>query len=136
MSVFIDLCSRWIAGWALSTRLTDDLILKALDRALESRDPAPGLMHHSDGGSQYTSEDYLEKLETRGFVVSMSRKGKCWDNAPMESFFASLKAELDDRSSLDLAPGTKSSNSSRSIRIEIGCTRLSTTRAQARLKRR
>ena len=97
LAVLMDLCSRRIVGWSLSTRLTDDLTLKALDRALDGRDPAPGLMHHSDRGSQYTSDDYLEKLEASGFVVSMSRKGNCWDNAPMESFFASFKTELGDR---------------------------------------
>jgi len=97
LAVLMDLCSRRIVGWSLSTRLTDDLTLKALDRALDGRNPASGLMHHSDRGSQYTSDDYLGKLEASGFVVSMSRKGNCWDNAPMESFFASFKTELGDR---------------------------------------
>jgi putative transposase len=97
LAVVMDLCSRLIVGWALTTSLTDDLTLEALNQALESRNPDPGLMHHSDRGSQYTSEDYLDKLEDQGFVISMSRKGNCWDNAPMESFFASFKTELGDR---------------------------------------
>ena len=97
LAAVMDLCSRRIVGWSLSTSLADDLTLNALDRALEGRNPAPGLMHHSDRGSQYTSDDYQEKLKARGFVVSMSRKGDCWDNAPMESFFASFKTELGDR---------------------------------------
>ncbi len=97
LAVLIDLCSRLVVGWTLSNRLTDDLTLSALDKALESRNPGPGLMHHSDRGSQYTSGDYLGKLEDRGIQSSMSRKGDCWDNSPMESFFATLKTELGDR---------------------------------------
>ncbi len=97
LAVLMDLCSRLVVGWTLSNRLTDDLTLSALDKALESRDPGPGLMHHTDRGSQYTSDDYLRKLEDRGLKSSMSRKGDCWDNAPMESFFATLKTELGDR---------------------------------------
>ena len=72
------------------------LRLDALDRALCARTPRPGLLHHSDRGSPYASEDYREALRRRGLVASMSRSGDCWDNAVAESFFATLKAELVD----------------------------------------
>ncbi len=93
----MDLCSRRIVGWAVSESMADELTLQVLDNALEHRRPGAGLMHHTDRGSQYTSDDYQDRLKERGFQVSMSRKGNCWDNAPMESFFSSLKFELGDR---------------------------------------
>ncbi len=97
LAALMDLCSRRIVGWAVSESMADELMLTALDNALEHRQPQPGLMHHTDRGSQYTSDDYQARLKERGFQVSMSRKGNCWDNAPMESFFSSLKFELGDR---------------------------------------
>ena len=94
LAVLMDFCSRRIVGWSLKERLAGDLTLGALNRALEARQPQPGLLHHSDRGSQYTAEAYRARLRSRGFEVSMSRKGDCWDNAPLESFFATLKKEL------------------------------------------
>ena len=81
-------------GWALSGRITDELTLDALGLALARRRPPPGLLHHSDRGSQYASGDYQRVLAQHGIVCSMSRRGNCWDNAVAESFFASLKVEL------------------------------------------
>ncbi len=94
LAVLMDLCSRRIIGWAVSETMTDDLTLAVLDQSLEQRRPGSGVLHHSDRGSQYSSDDYLDKLRDRGFTISMSRKGDCWDNAPMESFFSTLKFEL------------------------------------------
>lgn len=95
LSVILDLCSRYVVGWALSESLDQDLTLVALERAVLLRDPAPGGLFHSDRGSQYTCEAYQRRLEQLGMIVSMSRKGHCWDNAPVESFFDSLKTEID-----------------------------------------
>jgi len=94
LAVLMDLCSRYIVGWALRERLAGQLTLDALDMALEQRQPGPGLMHHSDRGSQYTADDYQEQLRRRGFEVSMSRRGDCYDNAPLESFYATLEKDL------------------------------------------
>lgn len=94
LAVILDLYSRRVIGWALSTRMTQDLAIAALDRAFFERNPGAGLLHHSDRGSQYTSNSYRERLKKKGLVVSMSRKGDCWDNAVAESFFATLKIEL------------------------------------------
>ena len=78
LAVLMDLCSRRIIGWAVSETMTDDLTLAVLDQALEQRRPGSGVLHHSDRGSQYSSDDYLDKLRDRGFTISMSRKGDCW----------------------------------------------------------
>jgi len=94
LAVLIDLFSRRIVGWATSDRLTEQLALSALGQALVQRRPKPGLLHHSDRGSQYSSRMYRQELAVRGIAVSMSRRGNCWDNAPAESFFSSLKTEL------------------------------------------
>ena len=94
LAVFIDLYSRMVVGWALSKRLTVDLVLLAFDRALVRRRPGPGLLVHTDRGSQYVATDFLQRLSERQIVLSMSRKGNCWDNAVAESFFHSLKVEL------------------------------------------
>ena len=94
LSAVMDLCSRGIAGWSMDERMKTDLALDALTMAYERRNPGIGLLHHSDRGSQYASEDYQNLLKTYGMQVSMSRKGDCWDNAPMESFFHTLKTEL------------------------------------------
>lgn len=89
----MDLHSRSIVGWSAGERITAGLVSKALDRALERRNPGKGLLLHSDRGSQYTSREYQTKLWHNGIIGSMSRKGNCWDNAPMESFFGALKTE-------------------------------------------
>jgi transposase InsO family protein len=94
LAVLMDLFSRRIVGWSLRERMTGELTLEALNRALEARQPQPGLLHHSDRGSQYTAAAYQARLRSRGFEVSMSRRGDCWDNAPLESFFATLKKDL------------------------------------------
>lgn len=89
-----DLFTRKIVGWSMSERMTSDLVLDALGMALGRQCPGADLMCHSDRGSQYASERYQELLSTHGITCSMSRKGNCYDNAPMESFFATLKKEL------------------------------------------
>ena len=94
LAVILDLYSRRIVGWAMSDRLTRQLALDALGMALARRQPSPGLLHHSDRGSQYASGDYQTALGRQGIVGSMSRRGDCWDNAVAESFFATLKVEL------------------------------------------
>jgi transposase InsO family protein len=94
LAVILDLHSRFVVGWAMSAHITDDLTLDALDMALARRRPQPGLLHHSDRGSQYASGDYQRVLAQHGVVCSMSRRGNCWDNAVAESFFATLKVEL------------------------------------------
>jgi transposase InsO family protein len=93
LAILLDLASRYVVGWATSESLADDITLEALDRALKTRRPAAGLIHHSDRGGQYASHDYVAALEGRGIVVSMSRAGNCWDNAPAESFFSTFKLE-------------------------------------------
>jgi putative transposase len=93
LAVVMDLYSRMIVGWAMDARMTRTLVISALRMAWFKRKPKPGLMHHSDRGSQYCSHDYQALLVEYKMVASMSRKGNCWDNAPMESFFNSLKNE-------------------------------------------
>ena len=97
LAALMDLCSRRIIGWSANERMTGNLTLTVLEKAIRQRRPCAGAMHHTDRGSQYTSKEYQERLKTLGFEVSMSRKGDCWDNAPMESFFSTLKMELGDR---------------------------------------
>jgi putative transposase len=93
LAVILDLYSRMVVGWSMSGNCDGELVERALDQALARRRPDPGLLHHSDRGSQYTSRAYQVHLEQAGILVSMSRKGNCWDNAAMESFFGSLKDE-------------------------------------------
>lgn len=93
LAVVMDLHTRMIVGWSLDGRMTRELVMNALRMARFRRKPAPGLLHHSDRGSQYCSGDYQALLAEYGMAASMSRKGNCWDNAPMESFFNSLKNE-------------------------------------------
>jgi putative transposase len=93
LAVVMDLYTRMIVGWSMDARMTRELVISALRMAYFRRRPAAGLVHHSDRGSQYCSHDYQELLEQYGMLASMSRKGNCWDNAPMESFFNSLKNE-------------------------------------------
>jgi len=90
----IDLCSRLVVGWATSDSLERTFCLDALRAALQARQPAPGLIHHSDRGTQYASAEYREVLAQHGIVCSMSRRANCWDNAVAESFFSTLKTEL------------------------------------------
>ena len=94
LAVMIDLHSRRVIGWAVSNRLKRDLALQALDRAVALRNPPPGCIHHTDRGSQYCSHDYQKRLQQLGFNISMSGKGNCYDNAAVETFFKTLKAEL------------------------------------------
>lgn len=98
LAVVLDLHTRKVVGWSLSERMTTDLVTKALNEAVQreslSSEELKQLMIHSDRGSQYASEAYQQLLTLLGITCSMSRKGNCWDNAPMESFFATLKKEL------------------------------------------
>ena len=89
----LDLFSRKLVGWAMSATMLQELTLAALAVALGWRNPAPCLGHHSDRGSQYAASDYRQVLQARGMTVSMSRKGDCWDNAPMESANGTVKVE-------------------------------------------
>lgn len=93
LAVLLDLYSRRVVGWAMSARRDSALVLDALGMALEHRQPRPGLVHHSDRGIQYTSGVYQARLRTVGLIPSMSRKGDCFDNAVVESFFSTLKNE-------------------------------------------
>jgi putative transposase len=93
LAAVIDLHSRMVVGWSMNERLDRSLVLDALSMAVGRRKPKPGLIHHSDRGSQYASSDYQKALVTQGMLCSMSRKGDCWDNAVAESFFSSLKTE-------------------------------------------
>lgn len=94
LAVIIDLFSRRVIGWAAADHLRTDLVIEALANALGLRVPEAGLVHHSDRGCQYASDVYRVTLERHGIVCSMSRKGNCWDNAVVESFFSTLKTEL------------------------------------------
>jgi putative transposase len=101
LAAILDLFSRRVVGWATSQNVDRHLALAALDMALVQRRPAAGLVHHSDRGSTYASTDYREALESRGIECSMSRKGDCWDNAVAESFFATLKREMENSDGLE-----------------------------------
>jgi putative transposase len=89
-----DLYSRRVVGWSMADHLESRLVVDALEMAVQQRWPGEGLLAHSDRGSQYASEHYRQLLTRNGIECSMSRRANCWDNAPMESFFASLKKEL------------------------------------------
>jgi len=100
LAVVLDLHSRRVVGWSMRSTLERGLVLDALEMGLRTRRPEPGaLLCHSDRGSQYASADYQRRLHDAGIACSMSRKGNCYDNAPVESFFASLKRELVHRAS-------------------------------------
>ena len=101
LAVILDVFSRRVVGWATGQHVDRHLALAALDMALANRCPRRGLVHHSDRGSTYASRDYRKALRSRGIRCSMSRKGDCWDNAVAESFFATLKREMEDIDSLD-----------------------------------
>lgn len=94
LAAVIDLCSRRIVGWSMAEHLRTQLCLDALDMAIKTRQPGADLIHHSDRGVQYASNDYARVLQQHGLQVSMSRKGNCYDNAMMESFWGTFKTEL------------------------------------------
>ncbi len=94
LAVVIDLFARRVVGWATSDRLHKELALSALRRAIAVRRPPAGLIHHADRGSQHCSADYQAELRRRGILISMSGRGNCFDNAMVETFFKTLKAEL------------------------------------------
>ena len=96
LAAILDLFSRRVVGWSVNTTNDTQLTLSALRRALRTRKPESGLVHHSDRGSSYASSDYCDALGAHGITASMSRTGDCWDNAVAESFFGTLKAELVD----------------------------------------
>jgi putative transposase len=97
LAAILDLFSRFVVGWAVSAVNDRHLVIKALEMALKRRGPDAGLLHHSDQGSPYASEDYQQILEAHGIACSMSRRGNCYDNAAMESWFSTLKNELGER---------------------------------------
>jgi putative transposase len=94
LAIVVDLFSRRIVGWQLSDRMKRGLALAALQRAINLRQPPPGLIHHSDRGSQYCSADYRRLVRIHGFVASMSGRGNCYDNAAVETVFKTIKSEL------------------------------------------
>jgi putative transposase len=94
LAIVLDLFSRRIVGWSMSQWIDADLVLAALQMAVDRRRPKPGLIVHTDRGSQYACNEYRTFIDAHGIVPSMSRKRDCWDNAVAESFFASLKADL------------------------------------------
>jgi transposase InsO family protein len=93
LAVVIDLYSRRVVGWSMDRHMEQSLVIRALMMAINLRKPGPGLIHHSDRGSQYCSKAYQALLKQHGIIASMSRKGNCWDNSPVERFFSSLKRE-------------------------------------------
>src|SRR5207244_1016522 len=97
LAAILDLFSRFVVGWAVSAVNDRHVTINALEMAVQRRCPEIGLLHHSDQGCTYASEDYQSLLDARGIVCSMSRRGNCYDNAVMESFFSTVKAELADR---------------------------------------
>lgn len=94
LATVLDLFTRKVVGWAMRDHMRQELTIAALTMAIQRRRPGPGLIHHSDRGSQYAAGSYRQVLDAADMVQSMSRKGNCWDNAPMESFFHTLKTEL------------------------------------------
>ena len=94
LSGVLDLCTKTVVGWSMADKLESSLVTDALKMAYRRRLPGTGLLHHSDRGSQYASEEYRRLLSRYGMRISMSRKGDCWDNAVVESFFGTLKTEL------------------------------------------
>jgi transposase InsO family protein len=93
LAAVLDVYSRKVVGWAMDKTMSRKLCMDALEMAIINRTPPEGLVHYSDRGSQYASGDYQKMLDDHGMICSMSRKGDCWDNAPMESFFGTLKTE-------------------------------------------
>jgi putative transposase len=97
LAAILDLYSRFVVGWALSAVNDRHLTLRALEMAVKRRCPDPGLLHHSDQGATYASEDYRARLAEHGIACSMSRRGNCYDNAVMESWFSTVKSEAGER---------------------------------------
>jgi putative transposase len=97
LAVVLDLFSRFVVGWAVSAVNDQHVTIKALEMALKRRCPDAGLLHHSDQGCTYASEAYQAVLEANGITCSMSRRGNCYDNPVMESFFSSVKSEVANR---------------------------------------
>jgi len=97
LAALLDLYSRYVVGWAVSASNDRHLVMRALDMALKRRCPVAGLLHHSDQGCTYASEDHRKMLDTNKITCSMSRRGNCYDNAVAESFFSTLKSELGER---------------------------------------
>jgi transposase InsO family protein len=95
LALLLDLCSRRVVGWNLAEQMTETLVLEALQHAIRTRQPAPGLIHHSDRGGQYASHAYRAVLRRADFRQSMSRAANCYDNAFMESCFGTIKTELE-----------------------------------------
>jgi len=94
LAVVLDLFTRKIVGWAMRDHMQAELTIAALTMAIQRQKPPPGLIHHSDRGSQYAAAEYRKVLNAARMTQSMSRKGNCWDNAPMESCFGTIKTEL------------------------------------------
>lgn len=94
LAAILDLYTKKIVGWSASSTMTTQLVINALEHAIKRNKPPKGVIHHSDRGVQYASKDYQKKLEKYGFICSMSRKGNCYDNACIESFWGTLKKEL------------------------------------------
>jgi transposase InsO family protein len=94
LAAVIDLCSRKVVGWSMASHMKSELVSDALEMAITRRQPGSGLLHHSDRGVQYASDHYQHLLASQGMTISMSGKGDCWDNACVESFWATLKNEL------------------------------------------
>jgi transposase InsO family protein len=107
LAIVLDMFSRRVVGWAMRDTMPQELTIAALQMAICNRRPGPGLVHHSDRGSQYAARTYRRLLDQHGMLCSMSRKGDCWDNAPMESFFGSMKTELDDGSRFETHQAAK-----------------------------
>jgi putative transposase len=107
LATVIDLSSRKVVGWALADHMRTELISDALTMAVLNRRPEDGLIFHSDRGCQYTSADYGELARTNGVLLSIGRKGQCWDNAVAESFFATIKRELIDTRSWPTREGLR-----------------------------
>ena len=96
LAILLDLASRRIVGWSMSSRIKSDIVRDAVTTAIHQRQPKGEMIFHSDRGSTYTAESFRELLDKHGVIASMSAKGQCWDNAVAESFFGSMKAELGD----------------------------------------
>ena len=109
LAAVVDIYSRYVVGWAMSKERDEQLVTKAVEMALTQRKPGAGLVHHSDRGSQYTSQGYLTLLQQYEIQVSMSRKGDCYDNALMESFFGTLKEECVERQTYQTRAEARSS---------------------------
>jgi len=107
LATVIDLASRRVVGWALADHVRTELVEDALTMAFATRRPAEGVIFHSDRGCQYTSRDFAELARANGVVLSVGRKGECWDNAVAESFFATIKRELIDTRSWPTREGLR-----------------------------